>query len=109
VAAEYSAPTVTDVVIPIYAQLAWARACIESVLAHSGPALGRVFLVNDCGPEQGMLPLLRELRLRDPRIRLLENERRIETRCHNGCTPLVGFTPSNVDPLPEATFSATSE
>jgi O-antigen biosynthesis protein len=69
------APTATDVVIPVYAQLAWTRACIESVLAHSGPALGRVILVNDCGPEQGMLPMLRELRLRDPHVRLLENER----------------------------------
>ena len=65
----------TDVVIPVYAHLAWTRACIESVLAHSGPALGRVILVNDCGPERDILPMLRELRLRDSRVRLLENER----------------------------------
>jgi GT2 family glycosyltransferase len=67
--------TRTDVVIPVYAHVAWTRACIESVLAHSGPELGRVILVNDCGPEPQMLPMLRELRTRDRRIVLLENER----------------------------------
>src|SRR5918996_4123006 len=65
----------TDVVISVYANVAFTRACVESVLAHSGDALGRVVVVNDCGPDPDMLPVLRELRVRDPRVRLLENER----------------------------------
>jgi GT2 family glycosyltransferase len=64
----------TDVVIPVYANVAWTCACIESVLAHSGEGLGRLVLVNDCGPEPAMLPMLRQLRPRDSRVRLLENE-----------------------------------
>lgn len=63
-----------DVVIPVYAHLEWTRSCIEAVLAHSGDLLGRVVLVDDRGPEPGMLPMLRAFRMRDPRIRLLENE-----------------------------------
>lgn len=64
-----------DVVVPVYAHVAWTRACIESVLAHSGPRLGRLILVNDCGPDAAMLPALRAYRREDARVVLLENER----------------------------------
>ncbi len=43
-----------DVVIPVYRGVELTRACVESVLLHSGEALGRVLLVNDCGPDEGM-------------------------------------------------------
>ncbi|MCI0670318.1 MAG: glycosyltransferase, partial [Myxococcaceae bacterium] len=65
----------TDVVIPVYSHVEWTRRCIASVLDHSGPALGRVFLVHDCGPEAQMLPMLRDFRLADRRVVVLENER----------------------------------
>jgi O-antigen biosynthesis protein len=69
-----AARAVTDVVIPVYAHVEWTRQCIESVLAHSGAALGRLLLVNDCGPEPEMLPMLRAFRRQDRRVVLLENE-----------------------------------
>jgi O-antigen biosynthesis protein len=65
----------TDVVIPVYAHVDWTRRCIASVLEQSGPELGRVVLVNDCGPDPAMLTMLRELRRSDARVVLLENER----------------------------------
>ncbi len=61
-------------IIPVYANVAWTRACIQSVLEHSGDALGRLVLVDDCGPDEDMRPMLRALRLEDPRVVLLENE-----------------------------------
>lgn len=66
--------TRTDVVIPVYAHVGLTRRCIESVLEHSGPGLGRLVLVHDCGPEPEMLPMLRAFRLADPRVIVLENE-----------------------------------
>ncbi|WPB78937.1 glycosyltransferase [Archangium violaceum] len=63
-----------DVVIPIYADVALTRACIESVLGHTGEALGTLILVNDRSPDPEMAPMLRELRERHPQVVLLENE-----------------------------------
>ena len=63
-----------DVVIPVYADVALTRACIESVLQCSGEALGRLILVDDCGPDAAMRPMLRGFRASDSRVRLLENE-----------------------------------
>src|SRR5690606_27858673 len=66
-----------DVVIPVYADVELTRACVESVLEHSGAPLGRLLLVDDCGPDAGMRPLLRAFRERDPRVRVLENPRNL--------------------------------
>jgi len=66
-----------DVVIPVYRDVSVTRECIESVLAHSGAALASIIIVNDCGPEAEMLPMLRSLRDRHPSIRLIENERNL--------------------------------
>lgn len=62
-----------DVVVPVYRDVALTLACLESVLALSGDALGRLIVVDDCGPEPEMRPALRALRDRDARVRLLEN------------------------------------
>lgn len=61
-----------DLVIPIFRQVELTRQCIESALAYSGRALGRLFLVNDASPEPEMRPLLDDWRRRDHRVRLLE-------------------------------------
>src|SRR5690606_13261237 len=53
------------------------RACVESVLEHSAASLGRLLLVDDCGPDAGMRPPLRALRERDPRARVLEHPRNL--------------------------------
>lgn len=66
-----------DVVIPVYRGVEMTRDCIVSVLEHSGPALGRVIVVEDCGPEPEMRPMLRALRDEHPSIRLIENERNL--------------------------------
>ncbi|HEY0096603.1 MAG TPA: glycosyltransferase, partial [Archangium sp.] len=63
-----------DIVVPIYRNLSITRDCLESVLAHTGEALGQLILVNDCSPEPELTAWLRELRQREPRVRLLENE-----------------------------------
>ncbi|MCY1022013.1 glycosyltransferase [Pyxidicoccus sp. MSG2] len=63
-----------DVVIPIYADVEVTRACIDSVLRHSGESLRSLILVNDCSPDPDMYPMLRTLRATDPRVVLLEND-----------------------------------
>ncbi len=63
-----------DVVVPVYRDAAMTRACLESVLANSGPALGRLLVVNDRSPDPDMGALLERLRLEDPRVRVVENE-----------------------------------
>lgn len=64
-----------DVAVPVYRDLELTRACLRSVLEHSGPALGRLFAVNDCSPEPQMRALLDAFRREDPRVRVLETER----------------------------------
>src|SRR5690606_17610115 len=66
-----------DVVIPVYADVELTRACVESVLEHSGEALDRLLLVDDCGPDPQMRPTLRAIRDSDPRVRVLENPRNL--------------------------------
>lgn len=62
-------------VVPVYADVAMTRACVESVLACSGEALGLLIIVDDCGPErEAMVAMLRALRDEHACIRLLENE-----------------------------------
>ncbi len=63
-----------DVVVPVYRDVEVTRACLEAVLACSGPALGTLLVVDDRSPEPEMRPMLRALRDRHPRLRLLENE-----------------------------------
>jgi GT2 family glycosyltransferase len=64
-----------DVAVPIYRQIELTRQCVESVLAHSGQTLDRLFLVNDVSPEPEMRPMLEAMRRGDSRVRLLETEK----------------------------------
>jgi GT2 family glycosyltransferase len=66
-----------DVVVPVYADAAMTETCLRSVLELSGDALGQLLVVDDCGPDPAMRPLLRRLRDEDPRVVLLENERNL--------------------------------
>lgn len=66
-----------DVVIPVYRDISLTQACIESVLEFTGPALRRLILVDDCGPDPDMRPMLRRFRDDFDCIRLLENERNL--------------------------------
>ena len=64
-----------DVVVPVYADRAATFACLEAVLAFSGPRLGRLIIVDDVGPDPEMRPALRAFRDRHaPGVVLLENE-----------------------------------
>lgn len=64
-----------DVVVPVYRQVDLTQQCVDAVLLHSGPALGRLFLVNDASPEPEMRPLLESFRRRDGRVRILESSK----------------------------------
>lgn len=66
-----------DVVVPVYRDVGLTRACLESVLALSGPRLGRLIVVDDRGPEPEMRALLASVRASDARVRLLENEQNL--------------------------------
>jgi GT2 family glycosyltransferase len=66
-----------DVVVPVYRDISLTRACLESVLEHSGPSLRRLIVVDDCGPDPDMRPMLRRLRDEFDCIRLLKNERNL--------------------------------
>ncbi len=63
-----------DVVVPVYANVEVTRACIEAVLTKSGDSLGTLILVDDCGPDAGMRPMLRSFRDAHENVRLIENE-----------------------------------
>lgn len=63
-----------DVVVPVYAEPEVTRRCLESVLAHSGEALGRLVVVEDRSPDPAMGSMLEELYARDRRLVLLRNE-----------------------------------
>ena len=63
-----------DVIIPIFRDVAGTKRCIDAVLATHDGLLGRLLLIEDCGPEAEMRPMLRALRRTHREIRLLENE-----------------------------------
>ncbi len=65
-----------DVVVPVYADVDGTRRCLESVLKHS-EGLGRLLVVDDCGPDAAMRPMLRALRDAHPIIHLLENPKNL--------------------------------
>lgn len=60
-----------DVVIPVYRNAALVEACLESVLRHADARLGRVFIVDDASPEEGVRSVIRRWQLEAPRVRLL--------------------------------------
>ena len=68
---------IADVVVPVYRGVASTRACLRSVLEHSGAALGRLVIVDDASPEPAMQPMLAELRDAEPRIVLIRNEQNV--------------------------------
>jgi len=61
-------------VIPVFADVSTTRACIESVFACSGDALGQLIVVNDCSPDPQMMPVLNALRELHPEMVLISNE-----------------------------------
>lgn len=63
--------TLADVVVPIFRDLALTRQCVDSVLQLSGPALGRLLLVDDASTEPQMDTFLEDVRARDHRVRIL--------------------------------------
>jgi GT2 family glycosyltransferase len=62
-----------DVVVPVYRDVAITMAGLEAVLRESGPALGRLVVVDDASPETEMAGALASLRDRDARVRVLTN------------------------------------
>ncbi|MHB8878663.1 MAG: glycosyltransferase [Myxococcaceae bacterium] len=66
-----------DVVVPVYADAGVTRACLRSVLEHSGEALGRVIVVDDCSPDPLVREALEELREADPRVSVVRNEKNL--------------------------------
>ena len=66
-----------DVVIPVFGDVEVTRACIESVLTLSGAALRTLTLVDDCGPDVAMRPMLRRFRDEVDCVRLIENEQNL--------------------------------
>lgn len=66
-----------DVVVPVYRDVDMTRDCLLSVLAHSGPRLGRLLVINDRSPDVGMQPMLEQLRWSHPQVRVLENQQNL--------------------------------
>ena len=62
-----------DVIVPVYRGLDETRRCLESVLVGSASTPLRLIVVNDASPEAEVTAYLRELKLRDARVELLEN------------------------------------
>jgi len=76
----YGAPEATaagaaTVIVPIYADFAATRACVESLLAQM-PERSRVMLVNDASPDEDIHKYLVNLRS-DERVDILTNERNL--------------------------------
>jgi GT2 family glycosyltransferase len=67
-----------DVIIPVHRGVAETKCCIASVLASapSNTTLGRIIVVDDCGPEPAMREFLDDLQ-GDNRITLLRNEKNL--------------------------------
>ncbi len=66
-----------DVVVPVYGGLELTRACLEAVLECSGPALGRLLVVDDASVEPGMKDMLASLRTRNAKVVVVSNERNL--------------------------------
>lgn len=66
-----------DVVVPVYRDTVLTLECLRSVMAHSGRALGRLFVVDDGSPEPEMGRMLEALRREEPRLRILKTERNL--------------------------------
>lgn len=66
-----------DVVVPVYRDVSLTRACLERVLETHDGLLDRLIVVDDCGPDTSMRPMLRALRDTHAAVRLLENERNL--------------------------------
>lgn len=67
-----------DVVVPIYGGVAETRRCLESVLHHASDnaTLGRIIVVNDCGPDPAIHDYLDELRV-DKKVLVLDNQKNL--------------------------------
>ncbi|MEN9799820.1 MAG: hypothetical protein RL653_3517 [Pseudomonadota bacterium] len=66
-----------DVVVPVYRDVAMTVACARSVLAHGGPRLGRVLLLDDASPEPGMAEALAGLSASEARVEVFRNARNL--------------------------------
>jgi glycosyltransferase involved in cell wall biosynthesis len=69
-----SASQKADVVVPVYRGTEMTLRCLGSVLAHGGPALRSLIVVNDHSPEPDMHEALARIALTDSRVRLSRNE-----------------------------------
>ncbi len=67
-------PLQADVIVPVYRDTGMTVRCLESVLAHSGPVLRWLIVVDDASPEPDMLEALAQIARSDPRVRVLRNE-----------------------------------
>lgn len=72
-----SSPYRADVIVPVYRDVAMTVNCLRSVLAHSGPELDRLIVINDVSPDAGMAAALEELAASDSRMMLLHNKKNL--------------------------------
>ncbi|MGO9508077.1 MAG: glycosyltransferase family 2 protein [Mycobacterium sp.] len=63
-----------DVIVPVYRDTDMTLRSLESVLAHSGPTLRSLIVIDDASPEPGMLEALAQIARSDPRMKVLRNE-----------------------------------
>ncbi len=70
-------PWPVDVIVPVYRGLADTQRCVESVLSSRNDSAFRLIVVNDASPEPELAGWLRELRDRDQRVVLVENEQNL--------------------------------
>ena len=70
-------PCPVDVIVPVYRGLADTQLCLESVLASRNDSAFRLIVINDASPEPELAGWLRELRDRDQRVVLVENEQNL--------------------------------
>lgn len=66
-----------DLVVPVYRGLGETRACIESILSSGNSTSVRTWVYNDASPDPEVTEYLRALAVRDPAVRLVENERNL--------------------------------
>lgn len=62
-----------DIVIPVYNALEDLKKCVDSIKMHTNLEKHRVILINDCSPDQNILPYLKSIA--DGNIILLNNEK----------------------------------
>jgi len=63
-----------DVIIPVYRDTDMTMRCLKSVLAHGGPALRSLIVVDDASPEPDMSAALARIARSDSRVRILRNK-----------------------------------